>query len=73
MDSNDAIFYTSLYTFLGGFVIAISGMILKSKCKTVKLCGICEIERDIEAEIQEHSLEIQQRHHTHPSLDRPIP
>ena len=69
MDSNDALFYTSLYTFLGGFLLAIAGLAFKSKCKNVKLCGICEIERDIEAEIQE---QIHERENTRQSLDRPI-
>ncbi len=72
MDSNDALFYTSLYTFLGGFVLALAGLVFKSKCKNIKCCGLLEIERDVEAEIQEHNLEMQQRHHPHPSLDRPI-
>ena len=70
MDSNDALFYTSLYTFLGGFLLALAGLAFKSKCKNIKLCGICEIERDVEAEIQEHSLEIHGRNQQ--SLDRPI-
>ena len=70
MNSNEALFYTSLYTFLGGFLLAIAGLAFKSKCKNVKLCGICEIERDIEAEIQE---QIHEREHPRQSLDRPIP
>lgn len=73
MDANDSLFWSGFYTFLGGFLLALAGLAFKSKCKNVKLCGICEIQRDIEAEIQEHNLEIQQRQHTHPSLDRPIP
>ncbi len=72
MDSNDALFYTSLYTFLGGFLLALAGLAFKSKCKNIKCCGLLEIERDIEAEIQEHNLEIRQRDNNRQSLDRPI-
>ena len=72
MDSNEALFYTSLYTFLGGFLLALAGLAFKSKCKNIKCCGLLEIERDVEAELQEHNLEIQQRQQTHSSLDRPI-
>jgi hypothetical protein len=50
IDSSDALFYTGLYTFLGTFIIAIAGMLYKSKCKNIKCCG-CEIERDVGAEI----------------------
>ena len=53
MKTTDALFYTSFYTFLGGFCLAIAGLFYKSKCKHVKFCGICEIDRDIEAEVHE--------------------
>lgn len=53
MDANESLFYTSLYTFLGGFVLALAGLIYKSKCKNIKCCGLCEIERDIDIELQE--------------------
>jgi hypothetical protein len=66
MNSNDALFYTSLYTFLGGFVLALAGLLYKSKCKNIKCCG-CELERDIEAEVTEDTLEIQNRNQ---SIDR---
>ena len=69
MHSNDALFYTSLYTFLGGFVLALAGLLYKSKCKNVKCCGICELERDIEAEVTEDTLEIQNRQ-SNQSIDR---
>ncbi len=53
MEANDSLFYTSLYTFLGTFILALAGLFYKSKCKNVKCCGLCEIERDIEIELQE--------------------
>ena len=67
MNSNDALFYTSLYTFLGGFVLALAGLLYKSKCKNIKCCG-CEIIRDTDVELQEDTLEIQNRNQ---SIDRP--
>ena len=66
MNSNDALFYTSLYTFLGGFVLALAGLLYKSKCKNIKCCG-CEIIRDTDVELQEDTLEIQNRNQ---SIDR---
>ena len=45
MNANDSIFYTSLYTFLGTFILGLVGLLYKSKCKSVKCCG-CEINRD---------------------------
>ncbi len=72
MDSNDALFYTSLYTFLGGFLLALAGLAFPSKCKNVKCCGLLEIERDVEAEIHEQELEIQEREHNRQSVDRPV-
>ena len=68
MNANDSIFYTSLYSFLGGFVLAVLSILYKSKCKNIKCCGICELERDIEAEVTEDTLEIQNRNQ---SIDRP--
>ena len=67
MNANDSIFYTSLYSFLGGFVLAVLSILYKSKCKNIKCCGICELERDIEAEVTEDTLEIQNRNQ---SIDR---
>ena len=43
------IFFTTLYTSLIGFLIAISAQCYKSKCKEVKTCCI-KISRDVEAE-----------------------
>ncbi len=73
MESNDALFYTSLYTFLGGFLLSLAGLAFKSKCKHIKCCGMCEIERDVEAEVQEHGLDLQEREHNRQSVDRPLP
>ena len=70
MDATDSMFWTNFYTLLSAFLLTLTGLIFKSKCKNVKLCGICEIQRDIESEIK---LELHERQHTHSSLDRPIP
>ena len=43
------IFFTSLYTSLIGFFIAIGAQCYKSKCKEVKICCI-KISRDIQTE-----------------------
>ena len=43
------IFFTSLYTSLIGFLIAIGAQCYKSKCKEVKICCI-KITRDVEGE-----------------------
>ncbi len=74
MNPNDSLFWTNFYTLSSAFVLAIIGLLYKSKCKNVKCCGICEIQRDVDIELQEDTLEIQQR--TNPanqSLDRSIP
>jgi len=68
MNANDSIFYTSLYTFLGTFILGLVGLLYKSKCKSVKCCG-CEIIRDTDVELQEDTLEIQNRNQ---SIDRPV-
>ena len=43
------IFFTSLYTSLIGFILAIGAQCYKSKCKEVKICCI-KITRDIQIE-----------------------
>ena len=50
------IFYTSLYTSLIGFILAMGSQCYKSKCKSVKICCI-KIIRDVEGE---EELDIQQ-------------
>jgi hypothetical protein len=72
MNANDSLFWTSFYTFTGGFLLAVLSVLYKSKCKSVKLCGILEIDRDVDVELQEDTLEIQQRNNPVQSLDRPI-
>ena len=52
MNANDSLFYTSLYTFLGGFILAVCGLLYKSKCKKFKFCG-CEVIRDTEIELRQ--------------------
>jgi len=70
IETSDSLFYTGLYTFLGTFILAIAGMLYKSKCKNIKCCG-CEIQRDIGAEISEHNrMEMGTRNVL--SIDRPI-
>jgi hypothetical protein len=53
MDANDSVFYTSLYTFLGGFILALAGLVYKCKSKKIKLCGCLEIQRDVQVELKE--------------------
>ena len=43
------IFFTSLYTSLIGFLLAMGAQCYKSKCKEVKICCI-KITRDIQIE-----------------------
>ena len=43
------IFFTSLYTSLIGFILAIGAQCYKNKCKEVKICCI-KITRDIQIE-----------------------
>ena len=43
------IFFTTLYTSLIGFLLAIGAQCYKSKCKEVKICCI-KITRDVEGE-----------------------
>lgn len=45
------IFYTSLYTSLIGFVLALGSQCYKSKCREVSFCCI-KIIRDVEGEEQ---------------------
>ena len=73
MNANDSLFWSGFYTFLGGFILALTGLLYKSKCKKVQLCGMCEIQRDVDIELQEDRLEIQQRTNPVQSLDRPNP
>ena len=62
MNANDSIFYTSLYTFLGTFILCLVGLLYKC-------CG-CEINRDTDIELQEDLAQIEQNRNQ--SIDRPI-
>jgi len=53
MDANDSIFYTSLYSFLGTFLLALAGLVYKCKSKNIKICGCLEIQRDVQVELKE--------------------
>jgi len=47
-------FYSGLYVFLGGFILAVLGLAYRSKCDTVKLCyGCIDIHRNVEVEMKE--------------------
>ena len=46
-------FFLSLATMTFGFFGLALGYALKSKCNSVKVCGCIEIQRDIEAELEE--------------------
>ena len=48
MDATDSMFWTNFYTLLSAFLLTLTGLIFKSKCKKVQLCGICEIQRDVD-------------------------
>ena len=60
------VFLTGLYTACIALILSMAALFYKSKCKTVRCCGICEIERDIETELKEDQLEMDRRR---PSLD----
>ena len=53
MDANDSIFYTSLYSFLGTFLLALAGLVYKCKSKNIKICGCLEIQRDVQVELKD--------------------
>ena len=47
-------FYVGLYTFAGGFILAVLAVAYKSKCKNVSLCwGGIVINRAVDIELQE--------------------
>ena len=57
------IFWTSLYTFSGGFILAVLALAYKSKCEKVKCCwGCCEIDRAVQIELQEDLKQIEKFH-----------
>ena len=47
-------FYSGLYVFLGGFILAVLGLAYRSKCDTVRLCyGCVDIHRNVDVEMKE--------------------
>ena len=52
------IFWSNFITICSGLVLAMIGVVYKSKCRLIKCCG-CEIQRDTEAEenIDNHNIE----------------
>ena len=52
------IFYTFLTTTASGLLLALARMCYKSKCKTIKCCGM-EIDRDTHAEEEEDLREME--------------
>ena len=55
---NDPVFWSFFLTTSTAFIFGLVKIISKSKCKTCKLCGICEIERDVEVEERNDELEL---------------
>ena len=54
MDTEQQIFWTSFYTFAGGFVLALFAIAYRSKCNQVKICwGALVIHRNVEIELEE--------------------
>jgi hypothetical protein len=59
------IFWSNFVTICSGLVLAMIGVVYKSKCRRIKCCG-CEIERDVDVEqdIDEHNQDLENRHAT---------
>jgi hypothetical protein len=54
----DPVFWSFFLTTTTAFIFGMVKIISKSKCKTCKFCGICEIERDIATEEREDIYEL---------------
>jgi hypothetical protein len=54
----DPVFWSFFLTSSTVFIIGIVKIISKSKCKTCKFCGVCEIERDIATEERVEQIEL---------------
>ena len=53
-------FYVGLYTFTGGFILAILTLAYRSKCDEVRLCfGCLQIHRNVEVELQENMHQVE--------------
>jgi hypothetical protein len=59
--SQDPVFWSFFLTTVTTFIFGIVKVVAKSKCNTCKFCGCCEIERDIENEIESEELEVVSR------------
>ena len=57
----DPVFWSFFLTTTTAFIFGIVKIISKSKCKTCKFLGCCEIERDIEVERDAEEFEIVNR------------
>jgi len=57
----DPVFWSFFLTTTTAFIFGIVKVIAKSKCRTCKICGFCEIERDIETELESEEIEIVSR------------
>ncbi len=44
------VFYTFLITTLGGLIVLCLKLCYKSKCKSIKICGFIDIDRDVKGE-----------------------
>uniref|UniRef100_A0A6C0JLN8 Uncharacterized protein n=1 Tax=viral metagenome TaxID=1070528 RepID=A0A6C0JLN8_9ZZZZ len=54
----DPVFWSFFLTTSTVFIIGIVKIISKSKCKKCVICGVCEIERDIEIEERAEEFEL---------------
>lgn len=53
MEMSEA-FWGGLYTFTGGFILAVLAIAYKSKCDKIVLCwGMVDINRNVDIELQE--------------------
>lgn len=68
---DDSVFWLSIGTLLIGSFSTCSIFFFKSKCKNFQCCfGLIKVERDIDAEIDEHRIDIEHgiNHSTHSVL-----
>ena len=54
------VFFSLVLTSGIGLLLSLARMCYKSKCKTIRCCGL-EIDRDVEVEEKEDELEIEMR------------
>jgi hypothetical protein len=59
--AQDPVFWSFFLTTTTTFIFGIVKVIAKSKCRTCKFCGCCEIDRDIETELESEEIEIVSR------------